>query len=98
MSRTLIAAGAFALFALSACEKEKVPEPVTPPSAATAPAPSAAAAQPAPTAPTAAAAPAGNAATAENIPVAADFEDEAEKTITKANYKAELSSLEAELK
>lgn len=34
----------------------------------------------------------------ENIPVAADFEEEAEKTITKANYKAELDALEAELK
>ena len=36
--------------------------------------------------------------TAENLPVAADFEEEAEKAITKANYKAELDSLEGEIK
>jgi len=91
MSRTLVTMLVSALVCVSACENEKVPEPTpaTPPTPV-APGPSAAAA-PAP-APTAAA------ATAENIPVAADFEDEAEKSITKANYKVELSALEAEIK
>jgi hypothetical protein len=32
------------------------------------------------------------------MPVPADFQEEAEKTITKANYKAELAALEAEIK
>ena len=79
---------------LSACEKEKVSDPAAAhPSAATAVAP-------APTAPTpaATATAVGSTPAADNIPVAADFEDEAEKSITKANYRAELDSLEAELK
>jgi hypothetical protein len=81
------------LLAMSAsCEKEKVPEP-TPPAAPAASAAAAAAAA----APAAAPAPAP-AAEPENLPVAADFEDEAEKSITKANYKTELASIEAELK
>jgi hypothetical protein len=91
MSRTLVTLLVSALVCVSACETEKVPEPtVATPPAAVAPGPSAAAV-PAP-----AAAAAG--ATADNIPVAADFEDEAEKSITKANYKVELSALEAEIK
>ena len=68
-------------------EKEKAPEPA-------AVAPSAAVVAPAATVVAANAAP----AEIENIPVAADFEEEAEKTITKANYKVELDALEAELK
>jgi hypothetical protein len=68
-------------------EKEKAAEPV-------AVAPSAAVVANA--APAVAASPAQ--AEVENIPVAADFEEEAEKTITKANYKTELDALEAELK
>ena len=77
---------------LSACEKEKTSEPAAAhPSATTAVAP-------APTAPTPAATAVAPAPAADNIPVAADFEDEAEKSITKANYRAELDSLEAELK
>jgi hypothetical protein len=98
MSRTLFIAAACGLLCLSACEKEKFPEPTPTPPAATAPAPSAAAAQAPTAATTAAGAPGATGTTAENIPVAADFEDEAEKSITKANYKAELSSLEAEIK
>jgi hypothetical protein len=80
---------------LAACEKEKVPEP-----SAAAPTTAAVAPSPAPTAPpaTTAAATALGAGGPENIPVAADFEDEAEKSITKANYRAELDSLEAEIK
>jgi hypothetical protein len=93
MSRVLIALAASGFLCLCSCEKEKVPEPMTAaPQAAASAAPAAAA----PTAATTAAAAAGP--TADNIPVAADFEDEAEKGITKANYKAELSSLEAEIK
>jgi len=78
---------------LSACEKEKVPEPSAAAAATTAvaPAPAAPTTPPATTAVGAGAAP-------ESIPVAADFEDEAEKSITKANYRAELDSLEAEIK
>jgi hypothetical protein len=95
MNRMLFTLAASALFCVAACEKEKVPDPATAtPPAATAPGPSAVAV-PAPTAATPAAA-AGS--PAETIPVAADFEEEAEKSITKANYKAELGSLEAELK
>jgi hypothetical protein len=89
MSRftTMIAATALLCFA-AACEKEeKKPEPTAAPSAAAAPAPTPAPA-PAP----------APAATQETIPVAADFEEEAEKTITKANYKSELDSLEKEMK
>ncbi len=89
MSRTLVTLALSAIFCVAGCEKEKVPEPTIPPAQAAAPAASAAAPAPAAAAP---------AATAENIPVAADFEDEAEKSITKANYKAELASLEAEIK
>jgi hypothetical protein len=87
MSRftTMIAVSALLCFA-AACEKEeKKPEPAAAPSAVAAPAPTAAP-TPAP------------AATQETIPVAADFEEEAEKTITKANYKSELDSLEKEMK
>ena len=85
MSRftTMVAASAFLCFA-AACEKEeKKPEPAAAPSAVAAPTPTPA---PAP------------AATQETIPVAADFEEDAEKTITKANYKSELDSLEKEIK
>jgi hypothetical protein len=67
----------------SSCEKEKTPEPAAPtPSAAVAPTPAPPVAAPA----------------NETIPVTADFEDEAEKTITPANYKSELDSLEKEIK
>jgi hypothetical protein len=70
----------------SSCEKEKTPDPApAAPSAAVAPTPP----PPAPQA----AAPA-----AETIPVAADFEEEAEKAITPANYKKELATIEAEIK
>jgi hypothetical protein len=85
MNRTLIGAATLVVVAFGAsCEKEKTPEPVAPKASATA---AATAASPPPAAPL-----------ADNIPVAADFEEEAEKTITKANYKTELDSLEAELK
>jgi hypothetical protein len=90
MMRIVATVAASAIFCLSACEKEKVPEPTVTPT--TAPAPTAAPAS------AAAAAAAPPAQPAENIPVAADFEEEAEKSITKANYKVELSSLEAEIK
>jgi hypothetical protein len=49
------------------------------------------------------AAPAGDKAVAaapikdEDIPTAADFDDEAEKSITVANYKAEVDTLEKEI-
>jgi len=35
--------------------------------------------------------------TEKDLPVAADFDDEAEKQITPANYKAELDTLEKEI-
>jgi hypothetical protein len=86
MKRNVITLAASALLCFSAsCEKEKTPEPA-------AAAPSAVAA-PTVAAPVAAPAPAN-----ENIPVAADFEEEAEKSITSANYKKELDSIEAEIK
>jgi hypothetical protein len=95
MSRTLVTLLVSTLFCVSACEKDQVPEPTVATSpAAAAPGPSGAAAPTPPAAPAAAAA----GAMADNIPVAADFEDEAEKSITKANYKVELSALEAEIK
>ena len=88
MKRFVFTLAASALVCFSAsCEKEKTPEP-----AATTPS----AVAPTVAAPTAAAPVAAPAA--ENIPVAADFEEEAEKTITPANYKKELDSLEAEIK
>jgi hypothetical protein len=74
------------------CDREKAPD-------ASPVASSAAVAAATATAAPAAAVPATPAAEeVENIPVAADFEEEAEKTITKANYKTELDTLEAELK
>jgi hypothetical protein len=86
VKRVLVGGGIPLLFLLCAsCEKEKTPEPAPVAIAA----PSAAPAVPKPTV----AAPAP-----ETVPVAADFEEEAEKTITKANYKTELDSLESELK
>jgi hypothetical protein len=88
MNRVLIVLSASALLLLSAsCEKEKSADPAATTAAATAAA----------TAPANAAAPAAALAN-QNIPVAADFEEEAEKSITLANYKAELDSLEAEIK
>ena len=87
MKRIGITLAASALLCFSAsCEKEKTPDPA----AAVSAAPSAVAA---PTVAAPVAAPAN-----ENIPVAADFEEEAEKTISPANYKKELDSLEAEIK
>jgi hypothetical protein len=93
MSRTIFILSTATLLCFAACDKEKVTEPAAATSS-TPVAPSAAAA------PATAPAPAATAATAgaETIPVAADFEEEAEKSITKANYKTELSSLEAEIK
>lgn len=55
-------------------------------------------AEPAAAAPSAAAATQAAPIANENIPVAADFEEDAERTITAANYKKELDSLEAEAK
>jgi len=79
---TVLAASMLMCF-LASCEKEeKKPEATPAPSAQVAPAP-VATAVPAP---------------AETIPVSADFEEEAEKSITAANYKKELDSLEAEIK
>jgi hypothetical protein len=95
MSRTFLTAAALALFCVSACEKEQVPDPRPTAASVEAPAPAPPATAPGPTAATTAAA---NGPSPDTIPVAADFEDEAEKTITKANYKAELASLEAEIK
>jgi hypothetical protein len=83
----LLAASTMLCLSLSCDKEEKKPEPAA---AASAPAvPTVAAPTPAP-----AAAPAAN----ETIPVAADFEEEAEKSITPANYKSELDSLEKEIK
>ena len=66
----------------ASCEKEKNPDQAAATASATV------APTPAPAA----------SITNENIPVAADFEEEAEKAITSANYKSELDSLEAEIK
>jgi hypothetical protein len=89
MNRVMTILAASTMLCLSAsCDKEeKKPEPVAAASAPATP-PAAAPAAPAP------AAPAAN----ETIPVAADFEEEAEKSITPANYKSELDSIEKELK
>jgi hypothetical protein len=81
---------------LSACEKDQTAAPTAAASATAVTPPTAAPATPPPA--TAAPTALGAATTPENIPVAADFEDEAEKSITKANYRAELDSLEAEIK
>jgi hypothetical protein len=83
MNRVLVGMSLGALFLLCAsCEKEKSAEQAAPSATPAVSAPQ----------PTAAAVP------AQPIPVAADFEEEAEKSITLANYKAELDSLEAEIK
>jgi hypothetical protein len=90
MTRAFVGLATAILFATSlSCDKEK--EKAAEPAAV---APSAAVVATAAPVVAASAAP----AEVENIPVAADFEEEAEKTITKANYKAELDTLEAELK
>lgn len=94
MKSTFVSVVFALLFAMPlSCEKEKVPEAASDPASA----PSIALAKSAAT-PTAAVPPTSAPAEVENIPVAADFEEEAEKTITKANYKTELDTLEAELK
>jgi hypothetical protein len=86
MKRFMMFLAASTLLCLSAsCDKdkdEKKAEPAAAPSAAAAPT----VAAPAPT------------PVNETIPVAADFEEEAEKSITPANYKSELDSIEKELK
>jgi hypothetical protein len=84
MKRLMTILAASTLLCLSAaCDKEeKKPEPAAAPSAVAAPTVAAPAA------------PVAN----ETIPVAADFEEEAEKSITPANYKSELDSLEKEIK
>ncbi len=84
MNRLLNVLAASALLGLCvSCDKEeKKPEPAAAPSATAAPTVAAPATPP----------------PAETIPVAADFEEEAEKSITPANYKSELDSLEKEIK
>ena len=98
MRSSLVPLALLALALLTACQKEKPSESAAAGSATTAVAPTAAVAQATSQAAATTAAALGAAPAAENIPVAADFEDEAEKSITKANYRAELDSLEAELK
>jgi hypothetical protein len=98
MRSLLIALVSFALAGVAGCDKEKSPQSTPSPSTTAALAPAPSAASPVAVAPAIATASAGVAATVENIPVAADFEEEAEKSITKANYRSELDSLEAEIK
>lgn len=90
MTRLSLAVGAALLLAASSCEKgpESTEKPSAAASATTVSSAAPAVASAVPPAP----------GEADDIPVAADFEEEAEKTITKANYKAELDALEAELK
>jgi hypothetical protein len=89
MKRVILLVTMAASLTLVACDKQEPkqadPTTQTTPAATT------------PTAPTAAA-PAAPTVIADNdIVTAADFEDEAEKTITAKTYKAEIASLEAEL-
>jgi len=84
-----------ALAGMAGCAKEKSSDSAASTASATAAPTTAPAPAVSATATTAAA---GAGSLPENIPVAADFEEEAEKSITKANYRAELDSLEAEMK
>jgi hypothetical protein len=83
------------LFALPACQNENTAEPSAPVALGTTSQPDASNIANTATDPTAAAPPTPP---QYEMPVPADFQEEAEKTITKANYKAELLSLEAEIK
>ena len=86
MNRAMMLLAA-AVFALAACE-EKKPETTETPESKNAETTAA-------TAATAAAQPVTIADT--DLATPADFEDEAEKAITKANYKTELATLEADI-
>ncbi|AKU99295.1 hypothetical protein AKJ09_05959 [Labilithrix luteola] len=84
---------AAALFALAACEDKKQEAKVEDPAAKNAPTAVASAAP----VETAAAQPAAVAIDDGDLATPADFEETAEKSITKANYKQELASLETDI-
>jgi hypothetical protein len=90
--KTMLATLMMACAALVACDKadEKKPEAETPAPATATPANTAATPQ------ATAATPTVDIAEADLV-TAADMEDDAEKTITKKNFKSELASLEAEI-
>ncbi len=90
MSRTLISWGLLSasLIALSACDK---------PADKATDQPSPQAAQSAPAAPGTTAEPASADTDADDIPTEADFEDEAEQTISTANLESQLDALEKEI-
>jgi hypothetical protein len=98
MNGKVCLAAAYLLFALPACQNENSAEPTS-----TAPgslgldasAPTASTLSSAGHEPSAATPPTPP---QYEMPVPVDFQEEAERTITKANYKAELSALEAEIK
>jgi len=86
MQRSVLAVLVAVAFSLSACGKDASPE-ATPPAAPGAPPKPPAGATPDPPAEP----------TAEEIPVAEDFEQEAEAEVTADNYMAELDRIEQEL-
>lgn len=86
MRSYLLAVGIILAFSLVACGKEAAPEATPAPAPAAPPAPPPGATPDPPTEPT-----------AEEIPVAEDFEQETEESITADNYMAELDAIEKEL-
>ncbi|MSP24029.1 MAG: hypothetical protein EXR75_02470 [Myxococcales bacterium] len=81
---------------LTGCE-EKAAEPSVAPATTAAPTPTAKAAASATTTTAAVAESDGAEYKDEDVPVEADFEEQADKEITDANYAAELATLEKEL-
>ena len=94
MKRVITLAGCLALFALAACEDKKPETKPEDPSVKNATTTTTATAS---VAATTTAAPAAVSINDSDLSTPADFEDSAEKSISKANYKAELATLEGDI-
>jgi hypothetical protein len=91
MNRVITLAGCLALFALAACDDKKPETKPEDPSVKNATTTTASVAA------TTTAAPAAVSINDSDLSTPADFEDSAEKSISKANYKAELATLEGDI-
>jgi hypothetical protein len=90
MKRVITLAGCLALFALAACDDKKPETKPEDPSVKNATTTASVAA-------TTTAAPVAVSINDGDLSTPADFEDSAEKSISKANYKAELATLEGDI-
>ena len=94
MNRVITLAGCLALFALAACDDKKPDAKPEDPSVKNATTSASASAN---VAATTTAAPAAVSINDSDLSTPADFEESAEKSITKATYKAELATLEGDI-